>query len=317
MLHCLLIIPKHFYSFKDHFKAQLESRGYIVIVANDEYPEGKLGLLLGKLKIPVQKKITYKRIVETFLKEQDYDLVVIFKGRGISPSLIEALKKCSKRIIGYNYDSFEFNSSPLNWMLQADKYCTFDIKNAQDKGVQLVELFSTLDKSKLSEKKNAVYKFSAVFRNHSNRLKYLDKVVNHFDIKEEDIFIYIFEQNIFFKLINFLNSPLLYLKYRKWIYSDSLNYDDYLKSIRESIYTLDYAHPKQTGLTMRCFDALNMRTKIITNNRYIHSSPTFNGTQPIVYDMKTDQHMGDVDFQNVLSTTKSRTIQDFMDELLG
>jgi hypothetical protein len=295
----------------------LEKRGYSVLVANDEYPEGKLGLLLGKLKFPMMKQFTLRQYEKDFLPDAAYDLTIIFKGRGISLQLIEHLKKVSKRIVAYNWDSFKFNSSPLSWMGEIDKYCTFDIQDSITYKIPLVELFTVMDDSSTPIEKKISYKFSAVFRNHSNRLNYLDKVIKHFEINENDIYIYIFEQNIFFKIINFLNSPHLYLKYSKHIHGSALQYDTYIGAISKSIYTLDYAHPKQTGLTMRCFDALNMQTKIITNNSSIQSSPTFKNAFPIVYNIAADTQSGTVDFSSALRTTKKRTISDFFDELLS
>jgi len=142
-------------------------------------------------------------------------------------------------------------------------------------------------------------------------------LIKHFAINPCDIYIYIYEQNVFFKIINFLNSPLLYLKYRKYIHNTSMNYEDYLNAISDSVYTLDYAHPKQTGLTMRCFDALNMRTKIITNNSFILSSPTFKTSEPIIFDMKKGEHIGSIAFDKALLMMPTRTISDFLDEILN
>ena len=258
-----------------------------------------------------------RKFEKDFLPNVTYDLTIIFKGRGISLQLINSLKQISKRIVAYNWDSFQFNSNPLSWKDQVDKYCTFDIQDADKYNIQLVELFTILDRTNIPSEKQVSYNFSAVFRNHSNRLKYLNSVIRYFEINERDIFIYIFEQNIFFKAINFINSPILYMKYKKYIHRKALKYNSYIEAISKSIYTLDYAHPKQTGLTMRCFDALNMQTKIITNNIFIKSSPTFKDSSPVVYNMKTNTQIGAIDFGSVVKSTKKRTISDFFDELLS
>ena len=312
---CLLIIPKHFYSFQKQFRLELEKRGYEVIIANDEYPENIWGLLLGKLKIPFVKTITYNRFKEDYLKV-NYDLVLIFKGRGISNILIHELKTVSKRVIGYNWDSFRFNSTPLGWYNLVDKYATFDVKDAEDFNISLIELFTTIeDDYKVNDFKQ--YKFSAIFRNHSNRIKYLHRFMKRFHLTDNEIYIYIYEKNIFFKILNFINSPLLYIKYRNHIFSESMKYTDYLDIISKSHYTLDYAHPKQTGLTMRCFDSLNMKTRIVTNNKYIYQSPYFKNTNPVFYNTNTDKFIGEFMFDEKLMNTKRRTITDFFNDLLS
>jgi len=313
--HCLLIIPKHFYSFQSQFKNNLENLNYSVTIANDEYPENLFGLLLGKLRIPFIKKITYHRLKSEFIDSKKYDLVLIFKGRGINRKTIKTLSEICPKVIGYNWDSFNFNCSPLKWYKDVTSYYTFDYKDSFNYNIPLVELFTaeTIE----NFQKEVKYKFSAIFRNHSNRLKYLESVIRYFKIKQDDISIYIYEQNIFFMLLNFVRSPALYIKYRKKIHFKPLSYNKYLDALKYSCYTIDYAHPKQTGLTMRCFESLKTKTKIITNNGYIYNSLYFNDLNPIVYNLKSKQNIKTLDFSVDESSFKiQRTIVDFLNEIL-
>jgi hypothetical protein len=313
---CLLIIPKHFYSFQTIIQSNLESLGYNVTVANDEYPESTLGLLIGKLRIPVGKKITERRLRKDFIQGKHYDIALIFKGRGINLNTIRKLKEVCPRIIGYNWDSFAFNPSPLTWYRHVAKYCTFDYRDADTHQLPLVELFTTESPGKT--RKEITYKFSAIFRNHSHRLRYLHRLIKQFEIQNQDIFIYIFEKNIFFAILNFLTSPVLYLKYLRAMHFTALENSRYIDVLRRSCYTLDYAHPKQTGLTMRCFDALSTNTKIITNNKYIIHSPYFLLSKPIVFDPGSIHTKQELDFSIDVSQFHScRTVVDFLRELLG
>jgi hypothetical protein len=315
---CLLIIPKHFYSFQKHFKSELENRGYSVTVANDEYPENIWGLLMGKLKIPLTKLITYKQIKHYFLNDQYYDLIIIFKGRGLSTKLIDELKLHAAKVIGYNWDSFKFNAAPLSWYKKLTAYYTFDHKDSEEYSIPLVELFSSDNNLNVNEKK-IDYKYSAIFRNHSNRLKYMESVIKYFDIQQDEIVIYIFEKNIFFALINFLCSPVLYLKYKKFIHFGFLDYENYSKIIKNSCYTIDYAHPKQTGLTMRCFEALNAKTNIITNNGYIRKSSYFQNLNPLIFNYNNPPLKGELQLKNENNFTvewPKRTIVNFFNDLL-
>ena len=321
---CLLIIPKHFYSFQKQFKAQLELRNYKVEIVNDEYPENIVGLLLGKLKIPILKKITFNHYRDRILINNiHYDLVLIFKGRGISIELINLLKLHSDKIVGYNWDSFAFNKSPINWYTKIDKYSTFDHKDSIEYKLPLIELFSSSENKEISTEKSVDFKFSAIFRNHSQRLKYLFEVMKYYDINNQDIFIYIFEKNIFFAVLNFLASPIQYIRFRKFISFKPLEYSKYSSAIRNSEYTIDYAHPKQTGLTMRCFEALNSKTKIITNNIYIKDSIFFNQANYNIFTLersviKRKESFEQLDFENSIKTKwVSRTIIDFFNDLLA
>lgn len=315
---CLLIIPRHFYSFQQQFSKELENRGYVVTISNDEYPENIWGLLMGKLKVPLTKLITRKIIRKRYLQGQQYDIILIFKGRGLSRKLVAELKLHAAKVIGYNWDSFRFNSAPLKWYNKLSAYYTFDHQDSKEHNIPLVELFSGINKNNGAPKK-IEYKYSAIFRNHSNRLKYLDHVIKNFQIRDNEILIYIFEQNIFFRIINFLTSPILYVKYKKYMHPKAMNYEEYSSAIKNSAYTIDYAHPKQTGITMRCFEALNAKTNIITNNRFIRESPFFKAVNPLIFDYndsleKLKKQTEDIQMNH--EEWPSRTLKDFFNDIL-
>jgi spore maturation protein CgeB len=80
---------------------------------------------------------------------------------------------------------------------------------------------------------------------------------------------------------------------------------------------LDLAHPKQSGTTIRCFEALSCGTKIITNNKFVTKNPFFDNYNTIFYDLKTLNLLSN--YNNIKDNKPKkihRTIQDFMSELL-
>jgi len=312
---CFLIIPRHFYSFEKQFKENLEGRGYEVTVSNDEYPSNNFGKILGKLNIPILLPWTEWKISKNYLSGRYYDLVLIFKGRGISASLIKKITLSSKKVVGYNWDSFKYNKAPLKWYKYATNYYTFDYRDADKYNIPVVELFSSIKEQNNNVRKDIVV--SAIFRNHSGRLQYLDKILNI--LKEPNPYIFIYEQNIFFFIKNFLKNPLRYLKYKRYISFKSLTYNEYINILEKSKITIDYAHPDQSGLTMRCFEALSTNTKIITNNDYVTRSNYFNLSNAKVFkENEKNQRVleGLRNFANTTNSHASRSLNDFMDDLL-
>ncbi|QKJ31469.1 hypothetical protein HQ865_17410 [Mucilaginibacter mali] len=313
---CLLIIQKDFYSFEKHVRIALTDLGYQVTVANHEYPEGALGKILGKLQVPYIFSSTSKYLAEHYLDNKYYDVVLIIKGRGISASLIELLKKHATQVVGYNYDSFKYNPSPIKWYKLATSYYTFDYKDGDNYNVPVVELFSSTPVN--TDIKEIRYEISALVRNHSQRLKYLNKVINI--LKPNSYFIYIFEQNILTFLVNFVKNPLLYLKYWKYIHFKPLKYSDYNDVIKTSGVTIDYAHHRQTGITIRCYEAINMQTKIISNNTYLSRSKYFNDTNSLIFNIN-DNEEDLVKSYNRLKNNdlvaKVRDIHSFIEDLIG
>ena len=82
-------------------------------------------------------------------------------------------------------------------------------------------------------------------------------------------------------MFNLLRHPILYWKYRRHIYSRPVSYSDYVAVIADSDFTIDYSHPRQTGITIRCFEALSAGTRIITNNFSVRRSACFSADHVI------------------------------------
>jgi hypothetical protein len=313
----LLLFPLSFYSFGSVLEKALTAIGYQVTLANDEYPANVLGKILGKLGLfyPLSW-LTEQEIRRRYLSGERYDLVVIVKGRGVGRSLLDAMRAANSRVVAYNFDSFAYNPSPLRWYRHVDKFCTFDYADADKHALPIVELFSSLPVD--DEPKQIDYDLSAILRNHSNRLKYLDEVLKL--VPPGKNFIYIFEQNPVYFLFNFLKNPLLYSKYRKHVHFKALPYKDYVAVLKTSEFTLDYAHPKQSGITVRCFEALSAQTKIITNNGFVKHNSLFSDANTIVFNRDAGADGVGERYRALrgLSVPKQhRTVATFLEDLLA
>lgn len=278
---CLLILPRSFYSFAKIISNTLGDLGYDTVVANEEYPENPLGKILAKLDLPIARSITRKVIKRRFLEGHHYDLVLIIKGRGIGPELMQDLKEHADRVVGYHFDALAYDRATERWAKGADRVSTFDYRDAAAKGWPLVELFSAEEPPRTEQ--TIAVRFSAIMRNHSNRLRYLDAVVRALDIAPRDAFVYIFEQDIRSLAWNFLKQPRLYWRWRHSIHHTPLSYDEYRRVLATSDFTIDYAHPKQSGLTMRSFEALANGAKLISNNPNVRESRHFEREHAIVF----------------------------------
>lgn len=295
----------------------LEQMGYDVTQANDEYPENFIGKVLSKLDMPLARTLTRRAFHRQGFCAQRWDLVVIFKGRGIGRKLISDLRKVSRRIVGYHFDALAYDPACRHWpKAGVDRVSTFDYADACAEGWPLVELFSTL--SPPDPKPTIRYDVSAILRNHSQRLAYVDEVLGA--LAESRSFVVIFEKSLLTFLWYFARSPRLYWKWRNSIRFKPLPYDAYMAVLECSALTIDYAHPRQTGLTIRCFEARATGTRIITNNPYAAQSPLFDQKAIIVH-----SHGGDLErLQKAVSESagfqpepKARDPQQFLREVIG
>lgn len=319
---CLLILPRGFYSFTNILKNGLTALGFDTTVANDEYPENIFGKIISKLGLPLSHAITRKTLVREVLCGLHYDLILVIKGRGLDSTTAALLSENSRTVIGYHFDSFRFDRGPSRWRASVPRVCTFDYRDAEKHGLAVVELFTSMPPVApeiLAAPRR--YRVSAILRNHSQRLAYLDEVLGALDKPDFDnIFVYIFEANALTFLANFLRHPRLYLKYRRFISRKALPYDRYVEAIAGSAFTVDYAHPKQTGITIRCFEALSAGTRIITNNPSVMKSVHFSDDNAVVFESGSDagrlrQQMRCLSGSPPVA--RRRTVDDFLRELVG
>lgn len=313
----LLILPVGFYQFSKIISANLSRQGYEVHVANDEYPANIFGRIIGKLG--VLSVLRYLTLIEYRKKYESknlyFDVILIIKGRGVSARLIELLRKMSDRIVAYNFDSFLFNPSPLDWMAAVDKYSTFDIKDAEEYSIKLVHLFSALPSNKSVCCKDI--DISCIVKNHSQRLLYIHQI---FGILGSDIikYIYIYEPNIVSAFFGFIRHPILYILYFKYINFKPLPYDEFLDVMARSKVTVDYAHPLQTGITIRCFEALSLSTSIITNNSFVLKHEFFNLKNTLHIPLNESMRFVDKihNFLNVRILPISRNVDQFLTDVI-
>ena len=318
-MKCLLVMPLHFYSFSHHLGKALSNQGYEIIYANDEYPKNLVGRMLSKFGFSwFIQKLTRVHFKRHFLRNKHYDVVVVIKGRGFSSSLLRDIETCSNRIIGYHFDSFGVEIGPSRWVNDVKDISTFDHLDAEKFNLKIIELFSTLDLSgQPSPPGERKFFLSAVVKNHSDRLSYIDQVFSI--LPSEQVFIYIFEGNFLSFIANTIKSPLLTLKYFNHIHFKPLSHEDYAKVLISSEFTLDFAHPRQQGVTMRCFEAASAGTRVITNNKNIYKSCVFEDSMFIVHPFDSSSEILNNILHGVLSDPRiynTRTSEDFVRNLL-
>lgn len=260
---CLLIAPLTFYSFHRTLADGLQRRGYTVDMLNEEFPANIFGKVLGRLALPVLRRLTLRGLKARLDRRAFYDLVLIVKGRGLGPAALAYLRTRARRIVGYNFDSFRFNPSPLDWRELTDRYATFDIRDASEHGIPLVHLFSA---AAMPPAEKCQFDISIVQRVHSDRLAYTDHLLRSLPSNAR-VFVFLYESSPLTFVLSLFRHPRLCTRLWRHISFKPLPYAQAMDALRHSRVTFDYAHPHQSGITVRCFEAQSLGVAVLTNNR--------------------------------------------------
>ena len=312
MKSCLLITPLTFYAFHQPIRAELEARGFKVDLLNEEFPANRFGKLLGKLALPLLRVLTLRGLKARI--NGRYDLVVILKGRGLGPAALKFLRGRAGRITGYNFDSFAFSPSPLDWHFLTDRYATFDPADAMTHHLPLVPLFSAAPpRSTLP-----THDLSVIQRLHSDRLAYLDRVLTALPGVSSQVYLY--EPNPAMLLLRWLKNPRLMARQAKNIHRRPLPYPAAMAFLGRGRVTLDYAHPRQSGITVRCFEAQAMGVAILTNNAAVAASGHFAAGSVALLGLGDDTADLPERFALLMQNTspsRIRQVRQFVTEMLG
>lgn len=312
---CLMIAPLTFYTFHERLRAVLEVRGYDVELMNEEYPSNNFGKILARAFLPVVRATTLAAIRRHFERNPRYDLVLIVKGRGMSREAIKLLKAHSGRVVAYTWDSFDYSPSPLDWKDEADRFATFDIIDSEKHRIPLVHLFTGATSQRQSE--HPAYDLSIVMRIHSQRLQYVERALRA--LKGHRVFVFLYTGSLFTYLPHVLRAPLAAFRLRRHISRRALRYDQAMDAIANSKATLDYAHPLQSGITVRCFEALSMGVPVITNNPHVARSGVFNEGDVVTFPLDGDPGRLPTiiaDFGRHETRKTVRTMDEFIADLL-
>ena len=318
MKKCLLIMPLNFYSMASQMQAALQKCGFETTLCNDRYPDNLLTKVLWKAGVTkILYRATFKHVKRHFLHDgAKYDICIIIKGYGMSKRLIDEIRKCCSYIVGYNFDSFAFHPLSLSWYNHVDKFYTFDYADAQKYNLDVVELYSAISGINVLTNKNRKYDISVIQKIHSDRLPYISDVLS--TLRPSQAFVYLYESNVVTMVLNVIKHPVEYLKLHRFLHFRTLAYKDYVEILSNSAVTLDFAHPKQSGITMRCFEAESCGCKIITNNS--ETIKRFNPNSVLVFRGKNDSAETFVtNYKRLLNSQtemKQRTIMDFVNDLI-
>jgi hypothetical protein len=123
---------------------------------------------------------------------------------------------------------------------------------------------------------NVNYDFSYIGTIKLGKYEYIKKIINQLETKYPNSYVYFYIQSplvlMYYKLRfkEFKRAKFSEFKYKK------LNYDETLRIYANSRFVVDCQMKNQKGLTMRTFEVLALKSKLVTSNDDIVKYDFFN-----------------------------------------
>ena len=286
----ILFLSVQTFNYEKEIAQQLQQLGAIVDYF-DERPANSIlakGIIRLKRSL-LQTKINsyYSKILST-IENKQYDYLFVIKGEVVPAFFLESFKSTNPNChcIFYTWDSFENNVNARSILKYFDDCFTFDANDAVKYNLNFRPLFYIEKYGNLSNQKNIRNDFDLLFIGtaHSDRYIISNTIVNWCETNALHSFAYYFMQSrIVFAFKKFFDSTFKKIEYNKLSF-ESLSADNIIDLYKRSSVVLDINHPKQSGLTMRTFEALGAGKKLITTNKEIEKYSFYNESNICIID---------------------------------
>ncbi|MCF8341639.1 MAG: hypothetical protein K9I82_11730 [Chitinophagaceae bacterium] len=283
----ILFLSVRTFNLEVEIKNKLEELGSEVTYyderpANNNFIKGIIRLR----RSLVQKRIDdyYKKILLDEAKIQ-FDYLFVNRGEIVPAFFLEELKKTQTncQFIFYTWDSFANHAHPITILKYFDRKFTFDPQDAFLYKINFRPLFF------LDAYKNLTHiptKFDILFLGtaHSDRYK-ISSLIKKWALNNNlTCFCYYYMHGrlvYFFKKI--FDKTFKEFKYSQLSFK-SLKVKQIVELYQQSNIILDINHPFQKGLTMRTFEAIGAKRKLITTNKEIAKYPFYNENDFLIID---------------------------------
>jgi hypothetical protein len=278
----ILLLSVQLFDYENEIALQLRALGATV----DYYDERPANSIYAKGIIRLKRNVYQKKIDKYYtqilksVKHLKYDYLFVIKGEVVPVFFLKKIKELNPRCLNifYTWDSFANCAHSVSILKYFNECYTFDSNDSVKYNINFRPLFSI---EKYIEVRNQVltktdYNLLFIGTAHSDRYIISNKIVNWCSKNNLTSFAYYFMHGrLVFAFKKLFDSSFKYFDFKQLSFK-SLDIDSIVNLYKRSAVILDINHPKQSGLTMRTFEALCAGKKLITTNNDIKKYPFYN-----------------------------------------
>ena len=319
----ILIQVAPFFGYDRVFAQALRDRGAVVDVLPDRPFDSAVLHAVAKVGRGMLLEHTnriYRRQLEEFGRSH-YDHVLVVNGQTLSDDLLRQLRRDypAARFTFYIWDSFENRPYAAAALRHYDAAFSFDRHAARQHDIAFRPLFFSPEFD-LPPNRDAEFDLSFIGTAHSDR----PAIIHHVDQRlpaEASRYWFLYLKSPWVLSYQRITNP-----HFRGIPSSMFSYQPLPRERVRTVFDrsrafLDIEHDQQTGLTIRTFEALGARKKLITTNSDIINYDFYNPSNVMVIDRREPAF--DFDFltspiEELPPELRSRySVNGWIDEVLG
>lgn len=281
----ILFFAPRFFGYEKYIKEEIEAQGGVVHFYDERNnPSSVEKILYRKIHFLTNCKVNlyYSEICDA---EKDFrpDYIFFLNPEAVNKVSLKRLKKAfpNTPIILYMWDSLK-NKKVKQLLKFFDYKYSFDYNDCERYGMMFRPLFY-LPEYEMQDKE-VEYKYDVAFIGtiHGDRAKILHNLKKYCDEHEISYYLYMYIPGSVLLTLRLISDKFLRKFEKKYIYTKPLEKEQVSKILSQSRCVIDINHPRQKGLTMRTFEMIGLRRKIITTNVEVKKYDFYNPVNQIV-----------------------------------
>ena len=290
----ILFIAPSFFGYEKSICKEIKSLGASVDYYDERPFSSSLFKILNRLdlKFFIKRKIDnyYKCILDKAIVEK-YDYLLVISPETLDFEFLSKLQDTVElKSILYMWDSFKNKPNANTLISLFDSVYSFDNNDVNEsKSICYLPLFYTNEFS--SDELTGSEKFAATFIGtvHSDRARIAKDILSKLEERGLSTFSFFYcPSKLLFLLKKMFTSELNFLSYKDVSFIP-LEKSEINFIFSKSLSVLDIQHPEQHGLTMRTFEVLGMKRKLITTNKNVMDSDFYSTNNVLVIDRENSE----------------------------
>lgn len=219
------------------------------------------------------KKIKQTNFILDKIPNDIQDITLVVDPAHFNHTILKEVRKKSKKLIAYNYDSMAQLPLPADKMSYFDEIYSFDKNDCEKHDFKFITNFIYLPKTPINLK-NTLKAFTIQSKS-KDRIFTLSKIADQLD----SLNIKNYEFLVYGKVNSKINKNIIF-------FNERIGLETFQKKMDNSEILLDLVREGQNGLSFRIFEAMALQKKLITTNKNIIHYDFYNPNNILVIDAK-------------------------------